>query len=80
MKFLILAAVLIAGASATLTGDEANLVKTSWGQVKDKEDDILYAIFKENPDIQAKFPKFVGKTLDEIKGSDDFSKHADKIV
>lgn len=80
MKFLILAAVLVAGAYATLSGDEAKLVKGSWDKVKGQEDGILYAIFKENPDIQAKFPAFVGKNLEDIKSQDDFTKHADRIV
>lgn len=79
MKFLILAAVLVAGAYA-LTADEANLVKGSWDKVKTQEDGILYAIFKDNPEIQAKFVMFAGKNLEEIKGQDDFKKHADKIV
>nr|BAO18431.1 globin [Polypedilum nubifer] len=80
MKVLILVAVLVAGTYATLTESEANSVKTSWNLVKDKEDEILYAIFKENPDIQARFPLFVSKNLEEIKTSADFKTHADKIV
>jgi LEA14-like dessication related protein len=80
MKILILVAALAASACATLTADEANIVKSTWGQVKDSEDEILYNIFKENPDIQARFPMFVGKNLEDVKGSESFKTHADKIV
>ncbi|KAG5676922.1 hypothetical protein PVAND_006719 [Polypedilum vanderplanki] len=80
MKVLILIATLVASTFATLTADEANLVKSTWSQVKDKEDEILYDIFKQNPDIQGRFPMFVGKNLDSIKSTEQFKTHADKIV
>ena len=80
MKFFILVAVLIAGSCANLTADEASQVKTTWGQVKGKDAEILYAIFKENPDIKARFPDFVDKELDSLKGEADFTEHANKIV
>ena len=79
MKFLILA-VLVAGAYASVSSDEAGLVKSTWAQVKNNEADILYAVFKAYPDIQARFPAFVGKDLDSIKGSAAFTMHASRIV
>nr|BAO18439.1 globin [Polypedilum nubifer] len=69
-----------ATASAVLNADEARLVQTAWAAVKNSEVDILYAVFKANPDIQARFPKFVGKDLDSVKGSADFALHAARIV
>ena len=79
MKFLILA-VLVAGAYASMDANEAKLVRNSWNQVKKNEVDILYTIFKDNSDIQAKFPQFAGKNLDSIKGTSDFALHASRIV
>lgn len=79
MKFLILA-VLVAGAYASVSSGEADLVRSTWSQVKNDEAGILYAIFKENPDIQAKFPAFVGKDLDSLKGTSEFTLHASRIV
>lgn len=79
MKFLILA-VLVAGAYAAMDAGEANLVKSSWNQVKKFEVDILYAIFKDNADIQGKFSQFSGKDLESVKGTTEFATHATRIV
>jgi hypothetical protein len=78
-KFLILL-VLVAGAYAVMNEQEANLVRSSWDQVKKHEVDILYAIFSDNPDIQAKFTQFAGKNLDSLKGTTEFATHATRIV
>ena len=79
MKFLILA-VLVAGAYASVSSDEAGLVKSTWAQVKNNEADILAAVFAAYPDIQARFPAFVGQDLSAIKGSAPFALHASRIV
>jgi hypothetical protein len=81
MKFLIVLALIGAAvAYDPLTADEAHLVQAAWGQVKSNEVDILYAVFKAYPDIQARFPAFVGKNLDEVKGTAPFALHATRIV
>nr|P29243.1 RecName: Full=Globin CTT-V; AltName: Full=HBV; Flags: Precursor [Chironomus piger]CAA39718.1 Ctp HbV [Chironomus thummi] len=81
MKFFAVLTLCIIGAIAhPLTSDEANLVKSSWNQVKHNEVDILAAVFKAYPDIQAKFPQFAGKDLDSIKTSGQFATHATRIV
>lgn len=79
MKFLILA-ILVAGAYASMDANEAKLVRDSWNQVKKNEVDILYTIFKDNPDIQAKFGIFAGKDLNSLKGTAAFAQHATRIV
>ncbi|KAG5677993.1 hypothetical protein PVAND_007705 [Polypedilum vanderplanki] len=84
MKFLIL--VLCAAVVAAdphwkmLDHDEVEVVKKTWNEVKNKETEILAAIFKEHPDIQNKFPMFAGKSLDQLKSSQPFSLHATRIV
>jgi len=81
MKFLVVFVLCIVGAIASpLSADEAALVKSSWNQVKHNEVDILYAVFKAYPDIQAKFPQFAGKDLDSVKDSAAFATHATRIV
>nr|prf hemoglobin CTTIIbeta [Chironomus thummi thummi] len=65
---------------APLSADEASLVRGSWAQVKHSEVDILYYIFKANPDIMAKFPQFAGKDLETLKGTGQFATHAGRIV
>ena len=81
MKFLAVLALCVVGAIAhPLTADEASLVKASWSQIKHNEVDILYAVFKAYPDIQAKFPQFAGKDLEAIKDSAPFATHATRIV
>nr|BAO18436.1 globin [Polypedilum nubifer] len=80
MKFLILFAVIAAASADFLTADQAGVLQSAWSNIKNSEVDILYAVFKAYPDIQAKFPKFVGKDLDSIKGSADFALHATRIV
>ena len=84
MKFLVLALCVIAATSTsawvTLTADEVAVVKSTWDHVKHNEIDILTAVFKAHPDIQAKFPAFVGKDLNAIKGSAAFAQHATRIV
>ena len=81
MKFFVLF-LCIAAASCDLVplvDDQATLIRSSWEQVKHNEVDILYAIFKANPDIQARFPQFAGKDLDSIKTSGQFATHAGDI-
>lgn len=84
MKFLILAVCVIAAVAdlhyVMLDADEVALVKDSWRKVNHNEVDILYTIFKDYPDIQAKFPAFAGKDLDSIKDSAKFAVHAGRIV
>nr|BAO18445.1 globin [Polypedilum nubifer] len=80
MKFLIVVAALIAAAHASVSADEAALVQSTWNQVKSNEVDILYAIFSAYPDIQARFPAFVGQDLSALKGSAPFALHATRIV
>ncbi|CAG9801288.1 unnamed protein product [Chironomus riparius] len=82
MKFLVLA-LCIVGASCDLipfSTDQTNKIRESWNQIKNNGVDILYYIFKENPDIQDKFPQFAGKDLDSIKDTSDFSKHASNVI
>nr|BAO18432.1 globin [Polypedilum nubifer] len=82
MKFLILALCITAAVADyhPLTSSEVATIKSTWDAVKTHEVDILYAIFKEHPDIQAKFSQFAGKDLDSLKGSTDFAIHATRIV
>nr|AAC46982.1 Kc HbVIIB-h [Kiefferulus sp. 'cornishi'] len=81
MKFFAVLALCIVGAIASpLTADQANLVKSSWKQVSHNEADILYAVFKAYPDIQAKFPQFAGKDLESVKDTAAFATHATRIV
>nr|AAC46980.1 Kc HbVIIB-e [Kiefferulus sp. 'cornishi'] len=81
MKFFAVLALCIVGAIADpLSADEANLVKSSWDHVKHNEADILYAVFKAYPDIQAKFPQFAGKDLESVKDTAAFATHATRIV
>jgi hemoglobin-like flavoprotein len=82
MKFLIVFA-LIAAASAAivpLTLEEADVVRAAWDKIKHSEIDILYNVFKDHPDIQSRFPKFVGKDLETVKDTADFALHATRIV
>lgn len=84
MKFLILALCVVAAAAEPhwffMPADEVALVQGTWDQVRHNEVDILYNIFKAYPDIQARFPKFVGKDLDAVKGTADFALHSARIV
>ncbi|XP_070504409.1 globin CTT-VIIA-like [Chironomus tepperi] len=83
MKFFVVLALCFAAASAAvqpLTPDQAVLVKSSWAQVKHSEVDILAAIFAANPDIQARFPQFVGKDVADLKDTAAFATHAGRIV
>lgn len=80
MKFFIIALCCVAAVSGSkwMDAGEAKLVQDSLSKVKDV--DILYAVFKDNPDIQAKFTQFAGKNLDELKGTPAFALHAGRIV
>jgi hemoglobin-like flavoprotein len=81
MKFFAVLALCIVGAlAAPLSHDDAELVRGVWNQVKHNEVDILYAVFKAYPDIQAKFPQFVGKDLDSVKDTAAFATHSTRIV
>lgn len=81
MKLFILTLCIVAASCdlIPLNDEQANLVRSSWNQVKHNEVDILAAIFKANPDIQARFPQFAGKDLDSIKGTGPFATHAGTI-
>lgn len=79
MKFLILA-MCVAAAMAGPTAEQVSVAKKSWDTVKNKQVDILYAVFKANPDIQNTFTQFAGKDLDAIKGTPEFSTHAGRVV
>ncbi|XP_070506887.1 globin CTT-VIII-like [Chironomus tepperi] len=63
-----------------ISSEEADTLRTLWNRVKHREADILYVIFKENPEIQAHFPAFVGKDLEALRGSIAFAIHATRIV
>lgn len=78
MKFIIILAVFLAGTYAHC--DYGRLIKAAWDQVKHSEVDILYNVFKEYPEIQAYFPKFVGKDLEKVKGTAPFALHATRII
>lgn len=80
MKLLILTLCIAVAAANPLTSDEAKLVKDSWHHVMNNEVDILYAVFKAYPDIQAKFTMFAGKDLEDLKGTPEFALHATRIV
>jgi hemoglobin-like flavoprotein len=84
MKLLVLAMCVVAAAAAPhwvqLDANEVAVVKSTWDEVKHSEVDILYAVFKAYPDIQARFPAFVAKDLDSIKGSSAFTLHATRII
>nr|BAO18448.1 globin [Polypedilum nubifer] len=84
MKFLVLALCVVAAAAdphwLMMPDNEVQAVKSTWAAVNHDEVEILYAVFKAHPDIQARFPKFAGKDLDSIKGSADFAIHASRIV
>lgn len=80
MKFLILAVMCVVGSNALLSEPETKLVQGTWAQVKGKDVDILYAVFKAFPVIQAQFPQFTGKNLDDLKGTPEFSAHAGRII
>nr|AAC46976.1 Kc HbVIIIB-a [Kiefferulus sp. 'cornishi'] len=81
MKFFAILALCVVGAIADpLSADQAALVKSSWKQVSHNEADILYAVFKAYPDIQAKFPQFAGKDLESVKDTAAFATHATRIV
>lgn len=82
MKFLILA-LCVVGAMASyeqMDDSEVALVRSTWNKIKKNEVDILYSIFHDNADIQAKFTQFAGKDLDSIKGTIEFATHATRIV
>jgi hemoglobin-like flavoprotein len=84
MKFLVLALCVVAAAAdphwLMMDAGEVAVVKSTWNEVKTHEIDILYAVFKAYPDIMARFPAFVGKDLESIKGSAAFALHATRIV
>jgi hypothetical protein len=84
MKFLVLALCVVAVAAdphwMMMDAGEVAAVKSTWNQVKHTETDMLYAVFKAYPDIQARFPAFTGKNLETIKGSAAFALHATRIV
>lgn len=60
--------------------DQYAATKASWAKVKGNQVEILAAVFKANPDIQAKFTAFAGKNVDDIKGTPEFKDYAVKIL
>jgi hypothetical protein len=78
MKFIVLA--LCFAAASALTADQISTVQSSFAGVKGDSVGILYAIFKADPSIMAKFTQFAGQDLDSIKGSAPFAAHAERIV
>ena len=84
MKFLILALCVAAVVAdphwVMMDATEVENVQKTWNQVKMNEMDILYNIFKDNPDIMNKFPQFAGKDLESLKGTSLFGIHATRIV
>ncbi|KAG5679580.1 hypothetical protein PVAND_009140 [Polypedilum vanderplanki] len=80
MKLLLLALCCVASASAFLSGPGAAKIQGDLGKVKGKEVDIVYTVFKQNPDIYAKFTKFSGKTPDDIKSTPEFATLAKQII
>ena len=83
MKFLVLALCVVAAMAdphwVTLDAHEVEQVKATWKAVSHDEVEILAAIFKAHPDIQARFPQFAGKDLDSIKETSQFAVHAGDI-
>jgi hypothetical protein len=82
MKIFVILALCMAGAYTLefMNADEVQLVQSTWKEVKFNEVEILYNIFSLYPDIQAKFPAFAGKNLDEVKSTQSFALHASRIV
>jgi len=82
MKLFILTLCIVAASCdlVPLVDDEETLIRSSWAQVKHNEVDILAAVFKANPDIQARFPQFAGKDLESLKQTASFATHAGRIV
>jgi hypothetical protein len=85
MKLLVVLALVFTASAQDVkikkfTAAGATLIANSWDAVKDNEVDILYAVFKAYPDIQAKFPSFVGKDLDAVKESPEFARQSKRII
>jgi hemoglobin-like flavoprotein len=80
MKFFIIFALFVAGSYAALTAEEAGLVKSTWEQVRHNEIEILANFFQQHPELQARFPAFVGKDLAALKDTGKFAVHATRIV
>lgn len=79
MKLLAVFALCFIGAFANPCDDFA-LMQGAWNSMKHEEVEILYTVFKAYPDIQARFPQFAGKNVDEIKETAAFAVHATRIV
>ena len=80
MKFILILTLCVVGAIASpSTAEEASLIRAKWDQVKHNEVDILYTVFKTYPEIQDKFPQFVGKDLESIKDSPEFAIQSTRI-
>lgn len=84
MKYFVLVLCVVAAMAdphlVTLDAHEVQQVQTAWKAVHHNEIEILYTIFKEHPDIMARFPKFHGKDLEKLKGTVDFAVHAGRII
>ncbi|XP_070504417.1 globin CTT-Y-like [Chironomus tepperi] len=79
MKFLAIFALCIIGTFANPCDDFA-LMQEAWNTMKHEETAILYTVFKAYPNIQAKFPQFAGKDLEEVKDTAAFAVHATRII
>ncbi|XP_070504436.1 globin CTT-VIII-like [Chironomus tepperi] len=82
MKYLVLA-LFIAVASADFlpqTANDRRIFIESWNTFKQNEVQIVYTVFKANPEIQDKFPQFAGKDIDSIKDTDAFAAHAGRVI
>jgi hypothetical protein len=77
---IILISCIIAVFADYTTEDVAMKSKVLWDKVKHKEIEILYYVFKNFPEMQARFPAFVGKDVDSIKDSAAFAIHATRII
>ncbi|CAG9801269.1 unnamed protein product [Chironomus riparius] len=84
MKFLVLALCIFCVSANphwdNLDEEEIASIKRTWNEVKSKEIEILYHIFKDHPDIMSKFPQFSGKELEELKRTSQFGIHVTRIV
>ena len=79
MKLLAILALCIIGTFANPC-DDYKFMQEAWNTMKHEEVEILYTVFKAYPDIQAKFPQFVGKDLEEIKNTSEFAVHSTRII
>ncbi|XP_070504437.1 globin CTT-VIII-like [Chironomus tepperi] len=81
MKYLVLV-LCIAVATADRTPQSASDLakfKEAWATFKQNEVQVVYTVFKENPEIQDKFPQFAGKDIDSVKDTEAFAAHSGRV-